>query len=107
MERADTGGLAKVTELLGRMPYNAAAVEWSAEYFDRTYRATWFPQEILTLIVSGIQDRIVLQDLWDDPAYQDDDVRHARIDRAGHWPWLDQPEAVKDVLEVFAGSLTM
>jgi pimeloyl-ACP methyl ester carboxylesterase len=88
-------GLAKVTELLGHMPYNAAAVDWSAEHFDRTYRAAWFPREIQTLIVSSIQDRIVSQDLWDDPAYQGDNVRHARIHWAGHWPWLGQPEAVK------------
>jgi hypothetical protein len=51
-------GLAKVTELLGGMPYNAVAVEWSAEHFDRTYRAAWFPQEILTPILSWMPDTI-------------------------------------------------
>jgi pimeloyl-ACP methyl ester carboxylesterase len=98
-------GLAKVTDLLGRMPYNAAAVEWSAEHFDRTYRATWLPREIPTLIVSGVQDRIVIQRLWDALTYQGDSVRHARIDRAGHWPWLDQPGAVAATFRSFVLSL--
>ena len=94
-------GLARVTELLGRMPYNAAAVEWSAAHFDRTYRAAWFPRDLPTLILSGVEDRIVVQRLWDDPAYRGGNVRHARIEAAGHWPWLDQPEAVAAALAGF------
>jgi pimeloyl-ACP methyl ester carboxylesterase len=94
-------GLAKVTELLGRMPYNAAAVEWSAEHFDRTYRAKWFPQNLPTLIVSGVDDRIVIQRLWNDPAYQGANIRHACIEGAGHWPWLDQPEAVRAAFSTY------
>ena len=50
---ASPEGLARVTGLLGRMPYNAAAVEWSAEHFDRTYKASWFPREIPALIGVG------------------------------------------------------
>jgi pimeloyl-ACP methyl ester carboxylesterase len=82
-----------------------AAVEWSAEHFDRTYRAAWFPRETPTLIVSGVQDRIVIQRLWDDPAYRGNNVRHVSIDRAGHWPWLDQPSTVASAFEAFASLL--
>jgi hypothetical protein len=39
---ATPNGLAKVTELLGRMRYNAA-VEWSAEHFDRTLQGEMVP----------------------------------------------------------------
>ncbi len=102
---ASPEGLARVTDLLGRMPYNAAAVEWSAEHFDRTYKASWFPREIPALIVSGLQDRIVTQDLWDDDRYRSGNVRHARIDGAGHWPWLDRPEAVAGAFRSFAGNV--
>lgn len=98
-------GLARVRDLLARMPYNAAAVEWSAEHFDRTYRAAWFPRDIPTLVVSGQQDRIVTQALWDDDRYQGGSVRHVRIEGAGHWPWLDRPEAVTVAFEAFAGTL--
>jgi len=50
-------------ELLGRMPYNGAAVAWSDEHFDHIYVSTWFPRQLPMLIVSGGEDRIVTQRL--------------------------------------------
>lgn len=98
-------GLVRVTDLLGRMPYNAQSVAWSDANFDRNYKASWFPKETPTLILSGVQDRIVAQHLWDQPAYRAPHVCHARIEQAGHWPWLDQQAAVSAALGRYIQSL--
>jgi pimeloyl-ACP methyl ester carboxylesterase len=89
-----SAGIDTGTELLGRMPYNLAAVEWSARSFDTTYRASWWPSELPTLIVSGDEDRIVVQHLWDDARFAGPHVLHRHIPEAAHWPWIENPAAV-------------
>ena len=91
-------GLEAGRDLLGRMPYNSAAVEWSAEYFDRQYSSSWWPTSSPTLIISGAQDRIVDQSLWNDPQYRGGHVQHVTVDDAGHWPWIDQPSSTRTAL---------
>ncbi len=88
-------GLAAGTGLLARMPYNGAAVEWSARNFDDSYAMTWWPATVPTLIVSGAQDRIVDQSLWNEPRFHGGHVRHEWIPDAAHFPWIDQPDAVR------------
>jgi len=43
-------------------------------HFDDTYTATWWPRRLPTLIISGADDRIVTQALWDNPRFQHDNV---------------------------------
>lgn len=88
-------GVAAGAELLARMPYNTAAVDWSARNFDSTYELSWWPAALPALVVSGAQDRIVNQRLWDVPRFQGGHVLHRRIDAAAHFPWVEQPAAVR------------
>ncbi|WP_372518098.1 alpha/beta fold hydrolase [Solirubrobacter ginsenosidimutans] len=76
------------------MPYNRAAVAWSAEHFDDTYRSAWWPTELPTLILSGGADRIVTQTLWDDERFTGEHVIHRTVHGAGHFPWIERPEEV-------------
>jgi pimeloyl-ACP methyl ester carboxylesterase len=85
-------------ELLRRMPYNLAAVEWSAEHFEPTYAARWWPRELPTLIVSGSDDRIVDQTLWDEERFNGANVIRRQIDGGAHFPWIERPEAVREAL---------
>jgi pimeloyl-ACP methyl ester carboxylesterase len=87
-------GLEAGENLLARMPYNRAAVEWSAEHFDDTYRSTWWPSSLPTLILSGGADRIVTQTLWDDERFTGEHVIHRTVHGAGHFPWIERPEEV-------------
>jgi hypothetical protein len=64
-------GLAAGRELLGRMPYNSDAVDWSDKSFDTTYAAKWWPATTPTLIVGGAEARIVDQSLWRHPSSPD------------------------------------
>jgi pimeloyl-ACP methyl ester carboxylesterase len=84
--------------LLSRLPYNLAAVEWSAEHFEPTYGARWWPRDLPTLIVSGSDDRIVDQTLWDEERFNGPNIIRRRIDGGAHFPWIERPEAVREAL---------
>ena len=88
--------------LLADLPYNPAAVDWSAEHFDQQYVSNWWPATLPTMIISGDQDRIVDQCLWNDGRYQTSNVDHITIEGAGHFPWIDQPGAVRSALHRFS-----
>ncbi|MEO7126640.1 MAG: alpha/beta hydrolase [Nakamurella sp.] len=81
--------------LLARMPYNKDAVDWSDRNFDRTYVAAWWPATLPTLVVSGSADRIVTQQLWDDPSYSGPNIRRRIIDGGAHFCWIERPDAVR------------
>ncbi|GHJ49153.1 alpha/beta hydrolase [Catellatospora sp. TT07R-123] len=98
-------GLAVGTELLARMPYNTAAVNWSAQNFDSTYELRWWPAAMPTLIVSGAQDRIVAQRLWDEPRFQGRHVLHRQIEGAAHFPWIERPDEVRDAFHELAAAV--
>ncbi|MEV7782135.1 alpha/beta hydrolase [Kitasatospora sp. NPDC088351] len=88
--------LAEGRSLLAGLDYNHAAVAWADAHFDDTYQARWAPQAVPTLIVSGALDRVVTQRLWqDEPAFTRPHILHRRIEGAAHFPWIENPEAVR------------
>jgi pimeloyl-ACP methyl ester carboxylesterase len=95
-------GLAAGRDLLARMPYNGAAVDWSDKHFDHTYRKAWWPQRLPTLIVSGECDRIVWQGAWEAAEFQGANVTHATIAGGGHFPWIENPGAVREAFSALA-----
>ena len=86
--------LDKGRELLVRMPYNSAAVDWSDRHFDHTYAAAWWPGSIPVLVLAGADDRIVWQGGWEDSHFQGPNVLFRSIPEAGHFPWIENPSAV-------------
>jgi len=84
------------------MPYNGRAVAWSDQNFDHTFTATWWHTNLPTLIISGSDDRIVNQHLWDDDRYRGQHVTHTIIDGGAHFAWIESPAAVKRALQRFA-----
>lgn len=92
-------------ELLARMPYNSAAVDWSDAYFDHLYRAAWWPQALPTLILAGACDRIVWQGGWDEPRFAGANVLRRTIPQAAHFPWIENPEAVRAAFAELAARL--
>jgi pimeloyl-ACP methyl ester carboxylesterase len=83
-------------QFLARMPYNFQAADWSDHCFDNTYVAKWWPNLLPTLILSGSDDRIIAQSLWDNPKFQRQNVLRRTIDSAAHFLWLEKPEAVRE-----------
>lgn len=100
-------GLAAGRELLARMPYNSAAIEWSDRHFDRSYEARWWPTDIPVLRLYGEHDRIVSQAGWNTPKYATPNVMVRAIPEAGHFPWIENPGAVTEAFRQFALKLAV
>lgn len=87
-------GLAAGRELMARLPYNRAAVEWSDANFDHVYIAKWWPCALPVLILAGSEDRIVSQEGWDQARFKTANVWTRIIPGGGHFPWIENPSAV-------------
>ncbi|MEW2810842.1 alpha/beta fold hydrolase [Streptomyces massasporeus] len=101
-------GLAAGRALLDGFPYCHDAVAWADAHFDATYRALWKPHSGLpTLIVSGAEDHVVDQRLWaDDPAFGRPHVLRRTIEGAAHFPWVENPRAVRSAFAELTASLS-
>jgi pimeloyl-ACP methyl ester carboxylesterase len=82
-------------------PRSLAAVEWSDSHFDHTYEFKWWPKALPTLILSGSHDRIVDQRFWDDHRFSGENVMRLAMENAGHFPWIEQPIAVRNAFARF------
>ncbi|MBV9601389.1 MAG: alpha/beta hydrolase [Chloroflexi bacterium] len=90
------GGLTRGRALLERLTYCQDAVAWADTHFDETYRSRWTPATQPTLIVSGAQDHVVDQQLWEtEAAFRQPHILRRTIADAGHLPWIEQPRAVR------------
>jgi len=92
-------------ELLARMPYNSAAVDWSDTHFDHIYRAAWWPQSIPVLVLAGDDDRIVWQGGWEDERFRTPNAEFHRVPNGGHFPWIENPAAVSAAFAAFAAKI--
>lgn len=97
-------GLEKGRAMLARMPYNREAIEWSDANFDHTYKARWWP-EVPVLRLWGEADRIVSQAAWAAPEFNTPNVMARSIPDAGHFPWIEDPQAVALAFREFADRL--
>jgi len=95
-------GLHKGRALLEDLPYCHEAVAWADAHFDASYRARWTPTRLPTLLLSGAEDHIVDQRLWSEaPGFSGPHVQQRWIADAGHFPWIEQPEAIRAALTEF------
>lgn len=94
-------------ELLARMPYNGAAIAWSAANFDTVYRATWWPHTLPVLVLAGSEDRIVTQAGWSQAHFQTPNVFWRTIPGAGHFPWNENPTDVRKAFNNFSKKIVL
>jgi pimeloyl-ACP methyl ester carboxylesterase len=89
-------------DFLKHLPYNHRSCAWSGEHFDQTYKAKWFPKHIPALIFSGDHD--VITPLANFAAIQGEDypyVIQKMISKAGHFPWIDNPQEIRRAFEEY------
>lgn len=99
-------GLADGRALLEDLPYCHEAVAWADVHFDPTYRALWELRTLPTLIISGAEDHVVDQSLWaETPGFTGPDIVHSVIDGAAHFPWIENPDAVRAAFASLAARL--
>ncbi|MEU8591169.1 alpha/beta fold hydrolase [Streptomyces sp. NPDC048664] len=90
-------GLARGRRLLEGLPYCQEAVAWAEAHFDESYRALWTPRTLPTLLVSGAEDHVVDQDIWRQAeGFDRPNVLRRHIAGAGHFPWIENPDAVRE-----------
>lgn len=100
-----SAGLLNGKRLLARLPYNYKATEWSARVFDDNYSLRWWPKRVGTMIVSGELDRVVDQGCWAAPGFQHENVIWKKIQAAGHFPWIENPESVRSAFAELTGRM--
>lgn len=102
---ASSDGLEKSADFFKQLPVNYEAWEWAKDHFDPTYEAKWVPK-CPTLILSGKEDiAIPIQYFRAKKEYQQKNFLQKEIDKAGHFPWMDNPNEVKQVFKDFVAFL--
>ena len=90
-------------ELLRNLPFNVETYEWSEKHFDRTYQAKWVPKTIPTLILAGDEDLITPLGLFkNDMQFCRDNIVLKSIKGGGHFPWIENPDAVTEEFRAYA-----
>lgn len=66
----------------------------------------WVPQKISTLIIGGSDDFITPLGIFkEDPRFNRDNIKIVDIEDAGHFPWMEKPDALNDALELFVNRI--
>jgi pimeloyl-ACP methyl ester carboxylesterase len=92
--------------LLESLPFNYQSHRWSEQNFDQTYTAKWIPQKIPTLIFAGDQDHLTPLKLFSDTKnFQRKNIIIREISNAAHFPWIDNPEQVKQMFSDYCQRL--
>ncbi len=93
------------TKILAGLPFNHGATDWSDRNFDADFESKWWPKTMPTLIVSGSDDRVVDQALWDEERFAGPNVTRTIIDGGGHFPWVEAGGRVHAAFAAFAAVL--
>lgn len=97
--------LEQIITLLEKLPFNHHSHLWAEKYFDQSYKARWIPK-IPTLIFSGEKDFLTPLKLFSqEQLYHKDNILIREINDAAHFPWIDNPEAVKELFNHYCGLL--
>lgn len=92
--------------LLEGLPVCHEAVAWADAHFDGVYRARWKPRTVPALIISGAEDHIIDQRLWqEDAGFRRSHIVRRTIQSAGHFPWVENPDAVRSAFADLTGLL--
>lgn len=97
-------GMTAGRKLLEPLPYNHESCQWSEKHFDPIYKARWIPKQIPTLILSGEEDKLTPLSLFlEDKSWTRDNIHFQSIPKAGHFPWIENPDEVRKAFrEYFA-----
>ncbi len=86
-------------------PYKAAV--WGQKIMaELNYSAKWAPQNVPTLIMGGTYDCITPFTLFQkNLAFHRPNIEMVLIEKGGHFPWIEDPESVKEAFSSFVKTL--
>jgi pimeloyl-ACP methyl ester carboxylesterase len=88
--------LDKIVTMMGSLPFNYKSHIWAEKNFDSTYKASWVPRSLPTMIFAGDQDPITPLNLFlESNEFQRNNILIREIKNASHFPWMDNPEEVQ------------
>lgn len=95
-------------QLLNKLSFNFhAAVWWLKRASNSHFTAQWIPENVPTLIIGGSEDCITPISLFEnDNRFARKNIQIKTINGAGHFPWLENIEAVKASFDSFLHKLT-
>lgn len=89
-------------QLLESLPYNYSAYAWAQINFHPSYECLWIPENIPTLILAGSDDVLTPLSLFqNDSRFQRENIQMREVAGASHFPWIEQPEFVKQLFVEF------
>lgn len=93
---------AKIASLLSELPFCSKSHKWAEKNFDHWYQAKWIPQNIPTMIFAGDQDHLTpIKLFFQTNGFQRENIHIHEIENASHFPWLDNPEQVKELFNEY------
>lgn len=96
-------GLQEGQRFLSALPYQAEACRWAEQHFDATYRAKWVPESIPALILAGEEDCLTPLKLFqNEKRFNRKNIHFQSIPKAGHFPWMENPDEVARAFSAFA-----
>lgn len=88
--------------LLEKLPYNYKPYDWIMQNFYPNFIATWVPQQLPTLILTGEADVLTPMNLFlEDHQFKRNNILVKEIKKAGHFPWIEKPVEVRDTIAAF------
>ncbi len=95
-------------EALKNMQLQYAACAWWLQYAqDHNLNAQWIPEKVPTLILGGKYDGICPFQLFrNDSRFHRANIEMLYLEKAGHFSWMDDPEAVRKAFDAFIKGLS-
>lgn len=89
-------------KLLQQIPFNYyAAVWWLKKASSINFSARWVPENVPTFIIGASDDCIVPMTLFEkDKRFSKSNIHIEKIQNAGHFPWIEQIEIVRDKFQL-------
>lgn len=79
---------------------------WMHKVESSGYTATWIPENVPALIIGNEFDYITPFEIFQsDPRFLRPNIEFVEIKEAGHFNWIDNPDAVKAAFQNFSASL--
>lgn len=90
--------LAQGQAMLEGLPLNyRATVWWLNKVMTMNFNAEWVPDKVPTLIIGATEDCICPASLFEkDTRFNRNNILSKKIVDAGHMPWVEKPEEVKE-----------
>lgn len=93
--------------LLNKIAFNyKAPIWWLSKFVEEPFNAKWVPKKVKTLNIGGEFDAMCPFTVFqEDDRFARQNIIHALIKDAGHFPWIEKPQHVHELFKQFEQEL--